>query len=244
MIFHLAKGFATAENVLPFSAKPTIGFGNVTSSEKPATSFGSGLFNNLGSNSFGTNNTQPSVLFGSNTPTPIPFGSQTSISTIQKQSEPNKPEKNSSIFDANVVPKLATTTKTADKENAHKIEAFKPVLGGIVHEKIDAVQKPTAIQSNLSNFGIASSATVVANSNPSVLSFGTIVAPKDSKTPFSTATSVQSNEPPKSSIPLATASIKPNTTSNAPVSAAVSASSNSDFSFSLDKMGITPKSTY
>lgn len=238
----LVKGFASTENAQPFSAKPTIAFGNPTTTEKSATSFGSGLFNNLATTPFGTANNKPSVLFGSNTATP--FGSQTSNAISIQKTDPAKSEKPSTIFDANVVPKSVSTVKVADKENAHKIEAPKPVIGGIVQEKTDAVQKPTAIQPILSNFGIASSPTVVATSIPSALSFGTISTTKDSSTAFNAISSGQSNEPPKSSfsIPLAVASTKPNVTNNVPVGAVVSTSSSSDFSFSLDKMGITPKS--
>lgn len=234
----LVKGFATTENVQPFSAKPTVAFGNAPIGEKPATSFGSGLFNNLGNTSFGTSNSQPSALFGSNTPTPIPFGSQTSNTiSIQKKSDPTKPEKSSSIFDVNAVQKSATAAKTADKENAHKIEAPKPVLGGIVQDKIDTVQKPTAMQPILSNFGTASSGAV--NSIPPVLSFGTAATTKESSAAFNTISTGQSNENKSSfSIPLTNASTKLN---NEPVSTVVSSSSSSDFSFSLDKMGITPK---
>lgn len=244
------KGFTATDNAPPFSAKPTtISFGN-TISEKPATSFGTGLFNNIGTPSFGANNTQSSVLFGSNTPTPIPFGSQSSNAiTIQKKSESTtKPDKAASpAFDVNVVQLSATAPKTADKENVHKIEVPKPVLGGIIQEKIDTVQKPTAIQSILSNFGIASSVTVAANSNAPALPFGTIATTKDSSTAFNTINSNQSNEATKSSfsIPLATGPTKPNiATSSATVSTVVNSSSNSDFSFSLDKMGITPKSWF
>lgn len=233
-----------AENTQPFSAKPTVAFGNAPISEKPSvSSFGSGLFNNVGNASFGTNNAQSSALFGSNTPTPIPFGSQTSNTiSIQKKSDPTKPEKSSSVFEVNAVQKPATATKTVDKENAHKIEVPKPVIGGIAHDKIDTVQKPTAIQPTLSNFGITSSGTVNSNSIPPVLSFGT-TAPKDSSAAFNTISSGQSNEAAKSSfsIPLVTAPTKPN---NEPVSAVVSSSSSNDFSFSLDKMGITPKGRF
>lgn len=230
----------------PFSAKPSITFGNA-SSDKPATSFGSGLFNNLGNTTFATNS-QPSVLFGSNTPTPIPFGSQSSNAvSIQKKSDPTKPDKPSPTFDANV---QKPTTKTADKENVHKIEIPKPVLGGIAQDKIDTVQKPTAtMQPLLTNLGVTSSATVSANSTPSLLSFGNTATTKDSSTAFNVINLSQSNDAPKASftIALTTGPTKPTMTTNTntvPANTVVSNTGNSvqsDFSFSLDKMGITPK---
>lgn len=233
------KGFAATENAPPFSAKPTtISFGNTTSSEKPVTAFGTGLFNNLSSTPFGVKNTQPSVILGSNTPTPIPFGTQSSNSIlIQKKAEPPKSDKAASpAFDANAVQIAAMATKSAAKENVHKIEVPKPVLGGIVQDKLDTVQKPTALQPILS--------TAAANS---MLPFGTTATAKDSSTAFNAS---QSNEAPKSSFstgPSLTTGLltKPNTTNPAPVSTVVSSTNNtvqSDFSFSLDKMGITPKS--
>ncbi|KAG4068236.1 hypothetical protein HA402_007756 [Bradysia odoriphaga] len=225
---------SSAENtVQPFSAKPTIafggtaitsdkptiGFGSTTiASEKPGMSFGSSLFNNLGTPSFGAGNTQPSVLFGS-TPTPIPFGSQTT---------------NTGIYSEKI-------TKTADKENVNKIEVPKPVLGGLTQSKTDTVQKPAAIQPISSSFGIVTSAPVVANSTSLTLPFGTTVTTKESSAPFSTISSGQPNEAPKTSFTAAlpAAPIQ----SNVPVSTTVSSSSGTDFSFSLDKMGITPKTT-
>lgn len=201
------------------------------------TSFGTGLFNNLSSTPFGVKNTQPPVLLGSNTPTPIPFGTQSSNSIfIQKKAEPSKPDKAASpAFDANAVQIAATATK----ENVHKIEVPKPVLGGIVQDKLDTVQKPTALQPILS--------TAAANS---MLPFGTIATAKDSSTAFNTINASQSNDAFKSSFStgpsLTTGPLtKPSTINPTPVSAVVSSTNNtvqSDFSFSLDKMGITPKS--
>lgn len=236
MIFVLVKGFAAPENVQPFSAKPTIAFGKSGSTEKTATSFVSALFNNLSNTSFASNS-QPSVLFGSNTPTPIPFGSSNVIS-IQKKSDLTKPEKASPTFDANV---QKPTTKVADKENVHKIEVPKPVLGGITQDKIDTVQKPAVTQPIFANFGIASSATVAANATTPSLSFGSAVTTKDSSAVFNTISSNQTNDTPKSSFSLALTTGPNKPTANTFVSN-TSNSVQNDFSFSLDKMGITPKS--
>lgn len=245
------KGVATTENAQPFSAQSfgvqpfgaqptTLSFGNSTGSEKPATSLGPGLFSNLGNTPLVANSSQPSTLFGSNTP--IPFGSNSSNAiSIQKKPEPPKPDKPSLIFDANVK-KSVTITKTADKENAHKIEVPKPVLGGIIQDKVDTVQKPTAMQPIFSNFGIPPSTTVVAVSP--ALSFGSNTT-KDSSTAFNTIASSQANEVKSSfSVASITGPTKPNTTISAPVSTIASSTSSgeNDFSFSLDKMGITPKS--
>ncbi|XP_037034125.1 nuclear pore complex protein Nup214 [Bradysia coprophila] len=227
------------------SDKPTIGFGSTTvASDKPGMSFGSGLFNNLGTASFGASNTQPSVLFGS-TPTPIPFGSQTTnTASILKKVDSTKPEKTSAPIDA-TVPKPITVTKTADKENVHKIEVPKPVLGGLTQSRSDTVQKPTPIQPISSSFGIVTSAPVVANPTSLTMPFGTTATTKESGAPFSTISSGQPNEAPKISFTAAlpAAPIQSNATNNVPVSTTVSSSSGTDFSFSLDKMGITPKTT-
>lgn len=227
------------------SDKPTIGFGSATNAnEKPGMSFGSGLFNNLGTPSFGGGNTQPSVLFGS-TPTPIPFGSQTTnTASITKKADATKPEKPSSTVDANAQ-KPSTVTKTADKENAHKIEVPKPVLGGLGQSKSDVVQKPTALQPISSTFGSVTSSPIIANSTSLTLPFGTTVTTKESSTPFGAlSSSGQTNDAPKASftVSLPVAPIQSNAANNVPVGTTVSSSSGSDFSFSLDKMGITPKS--
>lgn len=207
----------------------------MASSEKTTNAFGGGLFN-LGSTNSTLNN-QPSVLFGSNTPTPIPFGSQTSntLPNLAK-SDITKPDKSSTAFEASV---QKATVKTADKENAHKIEVPKPVHGGLVQDKFDTVQKPVATQPTLANFGIASSTAASINPTAPSISFGNTAA-KDSTSGFSFVSSSQSNEVPKALFSTAATTAQPTATADsAPVNVAITNSVQSDFTFSLDKMGIT-----